>query len=109
MRAVLRCSPSVLFAALSSSTNPDMSCTSRLAVIVVESVFAPARRSPKLAARLSSLAEYSAVCAFDDHREFLRITDVTDRISEHNMCPFETESSTVADILPGGVLTSRWK
>lgn len=82
-----------------------MSCTSRLAVTIVDSVFAPARRSPRLAARLSSRAEYRAVCAFDDHREFLRITEVTERISEHNMCLFETESSTAVPIVIGDVIS----
>ena len=94
-------------AALSSSTNPDISCTSLLAFTVVDSVLGPALRSPKLAARLSSLAEYRVVCAFDDHREFLRITEVTERISEHNMCLFDTASSTFVPISLGDVAIVR--
>ena len=47
-----------------------------------------------LAARASSRA-YSGVCALAAQREFLRIVEVTDRISEHIMCFLDTESALV--------------
>lgn len=82
-----------------------MSLTSCLELPLPSPLLPPTRRSPMLAANASSRA-YRGTCALAAQREFLRIADVTDSISEHIMCFRDTESENDGALWIFGVFST---
>ena len=92
--------PSTSFTSRLRSWKPLMSSCSELPLSDAYGAgYCRVLRSPKLLARVESPALLKG-CVDMAHREFLRITEVTDRISESRMCLAETER-TDARLGPG--------
>lgn len=98
---------SILLISRRNARNPAMSCTSCFAVRGEASVGPVTRLSPRLDARASSRVEYECSCVFEAHREFFRITEVTDWISDARMCFRETDSVGTLWAMVEAVFTRR--